>query len=108
MSGCSLRALEPRWIESDGRIIGVLFSCPVCSRWGEQIEGAHMVGVLFANPPDGGPPHPDDDRAVANYGGRRWSRSGSTFDDLTISPSIDLTRTTPGEWHGFVVAGRVT
>lgn len=106
---CDLQALEPEWIEVGGRIVGVLFSCPACSRWGADLVGAHMVGVLFANPPDGGPAHPDDENAVANNGGRRWSRSGSTFDDLTITPSIDLTaRGAVGEWHGFVTAGHVT
>lgn len=105
---CSLRALDPAWIEIGGRVVGVRFSCPVCSSWGANLVGAHMVGALFANPPDGGAAQPDDERAHANHSGRRWSRSGSTFDDLTISPSIDLTRTAPGEWHGFVVAGQVT
>lgn len=105
---CALVDLEPEWIERDGRVVGVMFSCPTCSRWGANLQGTHSVGVLFANPPDGGPPTPNSEDVIANYSGRRWMRSGTTFADLSIMPSIDLSRGRPGEWHGFVVAGRVT
>lgn len=105
---CALEALEPIWIERDSRVIGILFVCPTCSRGGTSIEGAHSVGVLFANPADGGPTAPNDEAIIANYGGKRWTRSGSTFADLSLSPSIDLTRGMPGDWHGFVINGQVT
>lgn len=96
----NLTRLDPEWLQHGGRIVGVHFVCPVCSRWGARFEGAHSVGVLFANPPDGGPAAPNDESIVANYQGQRWTRTGDTFETLTLSPSIDVRC-----WHGWINAG---
>ena len=103
-----LSALDPEWLEVGGRIVGITFTCPVCSRWGSQPVGAHNVGVLFSNPPDGGPAAPNDENIIANYKGKRWTRTGTTFDDLSIAPSIDCTGSDPMCWHGHVLNGVVT
>lgn len=111
--------LEPTWIERHGRIVGVRFICPVNDGTGPHAEG-HSVAVLFANPPDGGAAHPDDASCVGNNAGRRWTRTGSTFDGMTLSPSIDCTSREGCNkqdhskcshthcWHGFVTNGAIT
>jgi hypothetical protein len=112
--------LEPTWIERPhGRIVGVRFTCPKDDGAGPHHEG-HAVCVLFANPPDDGAAHPDDPGCPGNSKGRRWQRSGSTFDDLTLSPSVDCTTSEGCEksdhskcshahcWHGSVSSGAVT
>lgn len=116
-----MRLLErdPEWIFHDGRIVGVRFICPVNDGAGPHLEG-HAIAVLFANPPDGGPPHPDDPGCVGNNGGKRWTQASEIgLDDLTLSPSVDCTR---GEgcprdehsscshthcWHGFITGGEI-
>lgn len=101
----NLTRLDPTWIRRDGRIVGVRFKCPTCSRWGANFEGIHSVGVLFTNPPDGGPALPNDETIASNNDGQRWTRTGDTFESLTLTPSIDGGE---GEWHGYVQAGIVT
>jgi hypothetical protein len=91
-----LADLQPAWVTKTGRVIGVRFTCPCC-------HGC-QVGVLFANPPDGGAPHPNDPQCVGNNDGERWDREGDTFDDLTLRPSIDGS---PSHWHGFVTKGEI-
>ena len=48
--------LFAEWIVRGGRTVGVKFACAHC----KNIEGAPTLAVLFANPPDGGAPAPDD------------------------------------------------
>lgn len=69
--------------------VAVLLDCP-CGC-------AHRLHVPFANPPDGlGPIYQD-------YG---WQRTGETFEDLTLTPSIQ--REFPARcWHGFITNGEV-
>jgi Spy/CpxP family protein refolding chaperone len=35
-----------------------------------------------------------------------WHREGTTFEDLSLTPSIDASHF--GHWHGFVTRGEVT
>lgn len=111
--------LDPVWIERDDRVVGVRFVCPINDGDGPHYEG-HSVCVLFANPPDGSAAHPDDSGCPGNSGGLRWQRSGATFDDLTLSPSVNC-QTSEGCdksdhsqcsharcWHGFITNGDVT
>lgn len=114
-----LTDLSPAWIDADGRHgVGVSFRC---------LTG-HCPGrlwILFANPLDGGEPltrsplakarqealHVDDDgeaweriRHDRDGGPNRWTRTGKTFDALSMTPSVDghecghLTLTN-GEWR---------
>jgi hypothetical protein len=84
-----LAALSPKWIAVGAGDVGISFACP-CGRCGERVY------VLFANPLDGGP-------TVEPKG---WQRTGETFDDLTLRPSIAVADGC--RWHGFVTAGDVT
>ena len=70
--------------------MGISFECPHCRKI--------RLGVFFANPVDGKLPSDDS-------GGKLWIRTGSTFDDLTLSPSVDASAS--GHWHGFIVNGEI-
>jgi len=84
-----------REVESYRDAQGIYFLCPFCFQRKGSAEGVHSVLVWFA-----GRDVPDDETPAP-----RWRVSGSGYDDLTITPSIDLG---PGEWHGFVTRGEVS
>ena len=73
----------------------VMFVCPMqgCS---------HRIAVDFAgrNTPD--------EACIRNDQGRpvRWNASGSTIEDLTLTPSILIL--SGCKWHGFVTNGETT
>lgn len=77
--------------------MGLSFLCPV--------HRDHRLVVMFSNPVDGLPPC-----AESKY---RWQRSGESFDNLTLGPSIDVSGNRHGDeiktpcWHGFIVNGEI-
>lgn len=75
---------------------GIVFDCPVC-------ENGHGVGVTF-----GGRGVPDDLGSTNGERPTRWQVSGTGFEDLTLSPSIDLTKRATCTWHGWIRNGEVT
>lgn len=99
-----LKDLHPRFLnaggdgvyQSDGTPaperfgVGIIFDCPC---------GCSVPCFVPFNPPlDGGPP---TDR-------KAWDRTGSTFDDLTLNPSIlRSTRNGGCGWHGFIRNGEI-
>lgn len=103
-----LTDLNPHWLihggddvlDQDGRAIplrkglGVIFDCPC----GCGVRAA----ILFANPLDGGPALEPNARSA------HWDRTGETFEDLTLRPSILRNKDHGGcGWHGFVTNGNV-
>lgn len=103
-----LTDLNPKWLFSGGPHIldknhnpvpqrdgiGVTFDCP-CGC------GLRRV-VEFENPLDGKP-------VRADHPGPLWKREGTTFESLTLSPSILSDKEKGGcGWHGFVKNGEVT
>jgi hypothetical protein len=82
---------------------GIWFLCPKCFAANGGAVGTHAIDVSFAG------------RGVADNQGShgrdgqptRWAVSGTGFEDLTLSPSIDLAgRDGKGCcWHGFVTHG---
>jgi len=105
-----LTTLNPKWINSmDGRSgVGIRFRCPCC-------DGRCVLAVLFINPLDGGPAVPAGTSIMGENQGRRWSRTGETFETLTTTPSIDASSPSYDEdgkevpdskhWHGFIADG---
>lgn len=91
-----LTDLNPSWVIADvmkyfpteRRGMGITFDCPV--------HRNHSLAVMFSNPLDGLPPAQDE---------KLWSRTGDTFEELTITPSIDASK--HGCWHGFITNGEV-
>lgn len=97
-----LSELHPKWgVDADIVIggknvhdpnrtgMGITFDCPCCK--------TTRLGVFFANPVDG--KSPTDDAELL------WTRSGTTFEDLSLSPSIDVSK--HGHWHGFIRDGQI-
>jgi hypothetical protein len=99
--------------------LGVSFDCPLCVREGRLSmhgEGpfppisqrtdrtfAPFFPCAFANPLDGGAPLLDPGRTG-------WTRTGDTFETLTLSPSIDASAQDHGThkgWHGHVQNGEI-
>jgi len=87
------------------------FDCPCCLRKGEHNRWA----IWFAEPIDGGAPLAQ----VPKGNNFRWSRTGTTFEDLTLSPSVNCYVEYPvavpfhiagieQHWHGFISKGEVT
>lgn len=78
-----------------GRAQGIRFLCPKCFEENGGAVGTHGVQCWFrdADVPEIEEPKP------------RWGMSGSSFADLTLSPSILLT--SGCGWHGFVTAGAI-
>lgn len=104
-----LSQLEPQFVTSPspGRLQdvdtlaeaqGVMLLCPRCFERNGGPVGTHSLLIWFRDrgvPPDATP------------GPGRWAASGSGYDDLTLSPSINL-ETPDGhgcQWHGFVTNG---
>lgn len=73
---------------------GVMFECPLCH--------GHQVLVWFKNPIRA-PIVPDHFKP----GPYRWETSGSSLDDLTLIPSVnlDVEPDSPCKWHGYVTNG---
>lgn len=71
--------------------VGLLFDCPC---------GCAMpCAVMFTNPLDGGPALTEDERHF-------WSRTGDTFETLTLTPSILRSPDKGGcGWHGYITDG---
>ena len=100
--------LNPRWVGAGGEGvsdkngnpvperhgIGITFDCPCgCDVWGH---------VSFSNPLDGGAPR-------ISPGEPTWTRTGDTFETLTLSPSILRSKDKGGcGWHGWIKNGVVT
>lgn len=88
--------------------MGLSFDCPCC----RGTERATRLAVFFANPVDGGPPADDAADPGWNevdghlrHAHPRWTRSGDTFETMTLSPSIDASA--HGHWHGFISEGSI-
>ena len=101
--------LEPNWVGAGGEGIydkdknpvpkrhgvAISFNCP-CGRTDRDNGHSSRVVVMFTNPIDGGEP-------IRNR--TTWQRTGETFEDLTLTPSI--LRVGGCAWHGFITNGEV-
>jgi len=99
--------LDPRWIAvaGDDRV-GITFRCPHCPS-GERGETT-FLGIFFVEPID---PNQHVDIDWPNYmlqhpASRFWHRIGETFEQLTVTPSVDASQ--HGHWHGFITNGEVS
>jgi hypothetical protein len=106
-----LTDLDPRWgayssnEKRDEQIInGLTFLCPHCGK-----ETGQRLGILFHPPIDEG-------GWIAKgvtifHSATEWTRTGDTFETITLSPSINTIQNRMGfvdHWHGFITDGIVT
>jgi hypothetical protein len=91
---------NPDWPPSPridiANVQGIMFLCPTCFKKNGGPVGTESVLCYFR------------DRGVANDakpGPGRWLASGIGFEDLTLSPSVNVA---DGHWHGYVSNGEVT
>jgi hypothetical protein len=102
--------LAPRWFDVPGLGTdkdGITFLCPHC----QEVR----LGVQFANPVQGGVgvlmSNKDKLRHVHELGtfdvppGYLWQRDGETFETLTLTPSVDASKS--GHWHGSISNGGI-
>jgi hypothetical protein len=109
-----LADLDPRWLLRGEERCGLIFRCPHCRNvW---------LTCFFATLP-----REEQFRIWGNNGGEldedgwpekgdtvvfcspkaKWSIiAGSTFEDLSVTPSVDASAS--GHWHGHLTAGAIT
>jgi len=97
-----LAELEPRWwrFDDQGPRIGLTFICPCCKGTKRETR----LGIAFHH---AGHEAMEDAYIKAHDGKNRfiWTEDGETFDNLTVTPSIDASAS--GHWHGFITAGAI-
>jgi hypothetical protein len=112
-----LNELEPRWFDIPGvggAKDGITFLCPCAAC--ANLPQRRRLGVQFANPigSDPKPPMTQKEKNVHLFELRSfdvapsicWQRTGETFDDLTLTPSVDASKS--GHWHGCITNGQLT
>lgn len=94
-----LKDLDPRWFtsnESNGEIVGLTFDCPHCR--------VKRLGVLFHA--DGHPAiKSTEPSTILGNSKTIWTLTGTSFNDLSLTPSIDASKT--GHWHGHIKNGEI-
>lgn len=103
-----LNDLSPHWITMPGAgddKLGLTFRCPHCPP-GERGETTYL-GVWFKEPidPDAHPGIDWPTYMLQNPERTYWHRAGDSFDNLTLSPSVDASAV--GHWHGFIQNGEI-
>ncbi len=95
--------LDPRWFgwthEGVGAYVGFTFLCPHCMK--------QRLAVTFRNPISVG--GFDVSKMHWPNVGFQWYRTGETFEDLTVSPSVNANDPTEwkNHWHGNIVRGEI-
>jgi hypothetical protein len=84
----SLLSLDPRWIEHDEHYIGIAFTCPF-EKCPSVAGDKHTIGAYWAYP-----------------GKNNWKKTGETFENLTLEPSIDGSPM-GCSFHGHIINGKV-
>lgn len=102
-----LAELKPRWIagEGDAGRLGFTFLCPHCreTRLFCALIGlptrAQFKALASHHPESRGDIVPAKQMFAWNLA------KGSTFDDMSITPSVDASAS--GHWHGYITDGQI-
>lgn len=70
---------------------GVLFLCPTCFEKNAGPIGTEIIIAWFVDVPK-----------VLSPGPGRWKPTGTSLEDLTLTPSINVAQE---HWHGFIRGG---
>lgn len=102
--------LDPRWLEWQGRRVGIILRCPHC--------GTTWLSCFFEPMPvlNGGcepnqfalfrkaiDPGEEPNEVVPCRKDFAWKRVGDDFASMTITPSLNASAS--GHWHGVITAG---
>lgn len=99
-----LTDLEPEWLHDSvlhpdvltiENAQGVMFACPTCFKKNGGLVGTESILCWFR-----GRGVPDDKFP----GPGRWTPSGTSFEDLTLTPSVNVANE---HWHGWVQNGQI-
>lgn len=97
--------LNPRWfvLEEGGQILGLSFKCPHCHALNPSSE-RERLGIVFHHQ---GREALEDQYILARAPDTKhiWTITGTTFEELTLTPSIDASHL--GHWHGFITNGDI-
>lgn len=75
---------------------GLMFLCPLCFTKNGGARGTHRVLCWFVGRVPGD----------LKPGPGRWTLTGTSIADFSLTPSVDLSITKSGcQWHGFVTNG---
>ena len=97
--------LSPRWIAHDGDAkAALIFKCPHCREvWltctFHPIKISAQMGLYR---PEG---EASGGQVVPSRQNFAWSRSGDSFHNVTVTPSVDASAS--GHWHGFITNGEI-
>ena len=108
-----LTDLDPRWLEKDGKRVGLMFRCPL------DPSNEKRLQAVFFRPT---PPTPDQWDITDAVLGREsnhlvqhcnpeahWDcappAEEATFDNISITPSVD--GSAGGNWHGHITNGQI-
>ena len=95
-----LSELDPKWIHPNV----FTFLCPHCKDWRLSCKNVAMPSkeqwALFEKA--FGVPY----RVVGTRPEMAWTISGTDFNTMTVTPSIDASAA--GCWHGFITNGAIT
>jgi len=104
-----LTGLDPRWLEVDGRRVGLTFLCPHCGQKDERLtcffEPTTFKQQVILMLPITGRGYGDRIDWVPSKPDFAWSKSGDDFETLTVVPSIDASAAK--HWHGFITNGEI-
>ena len=106
--------LTPRWLELDGRKVGMIFRCPLCHAQNRKqwlscffepmpvLNGGEWPNqyALFEKVIDEGD---NLNEVVPCNKTAKWSRSTDDFHSMSVTPSLDSSAA--GHWHGFITNG---
>jgi len=89
------------FVDSIAEAQGIWFLCPLCFQTNGGDVGTHWCEVTFANR------GASDEQGSHGHDGKptRWDMSGTNFQDLTLTPSIDLVDGCA--WHGYITNGEI-
>lgn len=113
-----LTDLNPHWVSA----LGVPAGTKLGIRFDSPINREDKIAVFFKNPVCGSPAvdleellrvqcdcdHPKYEQWLHDHhiGSCLWQRTGDSFENLTLTPSIDCSKW--GGWHGYLTNGQVS
>lgn len=96
MGKIKLIELDPKWGTENGERFTLIFECPIAGC------PSRYIAVPF--------------KTFIGYDPEKhhiWTKTGDTFENISLSPSVDATKNKKGEptgclFHGFITNGEVT